>query len=211
MSAGLYGSVGGVNRQIKKLYAPVGGVNREIKELWAAKDGVNRKIFSGSDVQLELRSYSNLNTFQFNDDGSGYANIYCNGSNGTYHWNFLIDFLFDDPIAVVGSNQVILSWPSITVTKNSSSDIWWYASVAQIYDEYGHMANIGNKQNSGSYMGTFYADNPNPNTFYGVEINFNGTVQVTTSENGIYNFSWPAKTFTLATKLVNSFKNNLSK
>ena len=45
MSAGLYGSADGVNRQIKKLYAPVGGVNREIKELWAVKDGVNRKIF----------------------------------------------------------------------------------------------------------------------------------------------------------------------
>lgn len=46
MSAGLYGSVGGVNRKIKKLYANVGGVNREIKELWAVKDGVNRKIYS---------------------------------------------------------------------------------------------------------------------------------------------------------------------
>ena len=48
MSAGLYGSVGGVNRKIKKLYANVGGVNREIKELWAVKDGVNRKIFSSA-------------------------------------------------------------------------------------------------------------------------------------------------------------------
>lgn len=209
MSAGLYGSAGGANRQIKKLYAPVDGVNREIKELWAMKDGVNRKIFSGSDVQLELSSYSNLNTFQFNDDGSGYANIYCNGSNGTYNWNFMIVFLFDDPIAVVGSNQVILSWPSITVTKNSSSSTWWYASVLQIYDAFGHAANIGDKQNSGSNMTNVYADNPG--TFYGVEINFNGTVQVTTLENGIYNFSWPAQTFTLATKLVNSFKNNLSK
>lgn len=51
MSAGLYGSTGGANGQIKKLYAPVNGVNREIKELWAVKDGVNRKIFSAYDCQ----------------------------------------------------------------------------------------------------------------------------------------------------------------
>lgn len=52
MSAGLYGSVGGVNRKIKKLYANAGGVNREIKESWAVKDGVNRKIFnSGSKIE----------------------------------------------------------------------------------------------------------------------------------------------------------------
>jgi hypothetical protein len=48
--SGLYGAVGGVNREIKKLYGSVNGVNREIKELWAAKDGVNRKIYTSIEL-----------------------------------------------------------------------------------------------------------------------------------------------------------------
>ena len=70
MSAGLYGSAGGANHQIKKLYVNVGGVNREIKELWAVKDGVNRKIFSSQKVMGTTKYYDDSSAL-WRTDGSG--------------------------------------------------------------------------------------------------------------------------------------------
>ncbi|CAB1243789.1 protein of unknown function [Ruminococcaceae bacterium BL-6] len=102
MSAGLYGSAGGVNHQIKKLYVNVGGVNREIKELWAVKDGVNRKIFSSQ--KIIVTGYDNSGdtyeeTSHWNSNGGG--ELYT--SSHQEYWAYFsigADMQFDPGISI---------------------------------------------------------------------------------------------------------------
>lgn len=44
-SGGLYGSVGGVTKKVKKFYGSVGGQTKEIKKLYASVGGVTKRVF----------------------------------------------------------------------------------------------------------------------------------------------------------------------
>ena len=148
MSAGLYGSAGGVNRQIKKLYVPVGGVNREIKELWAVKDGVNRKIFSAYDCQAQIVAGD---SGAINQDGSfSISYPYYTTAQGT-----IGTFIFDVPLTFTqGTPAIVLNNASYNSITNSYINLYQCKSDGSFallaYADIGMSKMTGNASATGS-------------------------------------------------------------
>jgi hypothetical protein len=83
MSAGLYGSVGGVTRNVKKLYANVNGVTREIKGVYANVNGVVRKVYSGA-VEWTYTLWRNLTNWWLSVGNAGDScGLVLSNSDGT--------------------------------------------------------------------------------------------------------------------------------
>jgi hypothetical protein len=109
--SGLYGAIGGVNREIKKLYGSVNGVNREIKELWAAKDGVNRRIFSAAVGWNYVAKDTSATTNGRCSITVGDKEIYADSTlyAGTNHdTNGEITFTFSEPIYILSVDSKTL-------------------------------------------------------------------------------------------------------
>ena len=70
MAKGMYGSINGSTRKIKKNYAVVGGTTRKIKKMYAVVNGVTRLIFSGSD-----KIQSVWNGYVYSDSSDGYGSF----------------------------------------------------------------------------------------------------------------------------------------
>lgn len=134
MSAGLYGSVAGVSRKVKKLYANVNGVNRELKELWIKDSGgVSRKVFVSLKVSGQQRGYVDY------DEGWASSYVYADGGlgcdvnskKGDGH-SVYAQLIFDPPIDFSPSVPIFSSsstrleyWDDGTYHADHSAGISW--------------------------------------------------------------------------------------
>lgn len=133
MSAGLYGSVSGVNRKAKKLYANVGGVTRKIKGVYANVNGVVRKVYSAYDCkgQKYACDFGSAASYALNADGSGNVNLYSTAWGSVKYW-CEYEFVFDEAISWAAGDRVISfsgnssqPWRPNIATHNLENFVCW--------------------------------------------------------------------------------------
>ena len=73
MAKGMYASIGGTTKKIKKNYAVVGGVTKKIKKMYAVIDGKTRLIFSGDEGLVYHGTSQELSAANNNASGTSIA------------------------------------------------------------------------------------------------------------------------------------------
>lgn len=58
----IYCGINGAKREIKELYCGVSGAKRNITEMWAGVDGAKKQIFSGGNIEIEVKGNGKVNS-----------------------------------------------------------------------------------------------------------------------------------------------------
>lgn len=187
MAKGMYGSIGGVTKKIKKQYCVIGGVTKKIKKVYAVVGGVTRLVWNGGGI---TPLYTGLVHAFYTPGDPSYGSSYnpasgCwkmytrNGTSITQNTSYIN---YSSYTANQGSGKTSHEQAQFNFSANGQTGFYCYSW----YDDYNHNNTIilyTYNKNTGSYDYTKIADSKSGSSTYTVDYLFQaaGVITVSTS------------------------------